>query len=255
MAVWQRKNINYREKKKWTGTKTPEQLAAEKAKRKGEALPGEESDNSEEEEQQVQSEPEDDPYKGDVDSFLEKGFFQALEAEETDDDDDDGGKEGDDGEDGSDGGGGGDDDGSDDGEGADSDADAGGDGDDGDAEESHKQDLEMLKREQPEFFKYLQENDEELLKFGQESDGGCAGDGGSDAEDGVEDGGREEGGKEEEAVPVVTLKLLSGWARALGKGGAAFGTLRDLVPPPPPSRTKWTRFVHPSVLIGHVSSL
>ena len=25
-------------------------------------------------------------------------------------------------------------------------------------------------------------------------------------------------------------------------------------PPPPPSRTKWTRLVHPSVLIGHVSS-
>ena len=24
--------------------------------------------------------------------------------------------------------------------------------------------------------------------------------------------------------------------------------------PPPPSRTKWTRLVHPSVLIGHVSS-
>ena len=27
------------------------------------------------------------------------------------------------------------------------------------------------------------------------------------------------------------------------------------VTPPPPSRTKWTRLVHPSVLIGHVSSL
>jgi hypothetical protein len=26
-------------------------------------------------------------------------------------------------------------------------------------------------------------------------------------------------------------------------------------PPPPPSRTKWTRLVHPSVLTGHVSSL
>jgi len=26
------------------------------------------------------------------------------------------------------------------------------------------------------------------------------------------------------------------------------------LPPPPPSRTKWTRLVHPSVLIGHVSS-
>ena len=27
-----------------------------------------------------------------------------------------------------------------------------------------------------------------------------------------------------------------------------------LPPPPPPSRTKWTRLVHPSVLTGHVSS-
>jgi hypothetical protein len=26
---------------------------------------------------------------------------------------------------------------------------------------------------------------------------------------------------------------------------------RPLRPPPPPSRTKWTRLVHPSVLIGH----
>ena len=25
--------------------------------------------------------------------------------------------------------------------------------------------------------------------------------------------------------------------------------------PPPPSRTKWTRLVHPSVLTGHVSSI
>jgi hypothetical protein len=30
---------------------------------------------------------------------------------------------------------------------------------------------------------------------------------------------------------------------------------RDGLRPPPPSRTKWTRLVHPSVLIGHVSSL
>ena len=29
---------------------------------------------------------------------------------------------------------------------------------------------------------------------------------------------------------------------------------RRSAPPPPPSRTKWTRLVHPSVLIGHVSS-
>ena len=30
---------------------------------------------------------------------------------------------------------------------------------------------------------------------------------------------------------------------------------QDPAPPPPPSRTKWTRLVHPSVLNGHVSSL
>jgi hypothetical protein len=40
---------------------------------------------------------------------------------------------------------------------------------------------------------------------------------------------------------------------------AAPCTLADGVPahapPPPPSRTKWTRLVHPSVLTGHVSSL
>ena len=33
------------------------------------------------------------------------------------------------------------------------------------------------------------------------------------------------------------------------------GRLYFEVPPPPPSRTKWTRLVYPSVLIGHVSSL
>ena len=31
--------------------------------------------------------------------------------------------------------------------------------------------------------------------------------------------------------------------------------LRGHAPPPPPSRTKWTRLVHPSVLIGHVPPL
>jgi hypothetical protein len=31
--------------------------------------------------------------------------------------------------------------------------------------------------------------------------------------------------------------------------------VEEASPPPPPSRTKWTRHVHPSVLTGHVSSL
>ena len=34
----------------------------------------------------------------------------------------------------------------------------------------------------------------------------------------------------------------------------AAGARWDSDPPPPPSRTKWTRLVHPSVLFGHVSS-
>ena len=40
-------------------------------------------------------------------------------------------------------------------------------------------------------------------------------------------------------------------------GDFALGDAFSLVDPPPPlpPRTKWTRLVHPSVLIGHVSSL
>jgi hypothetical protein len=38
-------------------------------------------------------------------------------------------------------------------------------------------------------------------------------------------------------------------------GGAVERLVGDGLLPPPPSRTKWTRLVHPSVLIGHVSSL
>ena len=40
-----------------------------------------------------------------------------------------------------------------------------------------------------------------------------------------------------------------GGAPALRRARMAWGTA-----PPPPSRTKWTRLVHPSVLIGHVQS-
>ena len=47
------------------------------------------------------------------------------------------------------------------------------------------------------------------------------------------------------------------------RAGAALATLLErcaespVHPPPPlpPSRTKWTRLVHPSILTGHVSSL
>jgi hypothetical protein len=40
------------------------------------------------------------------------------------------------------------------------------------------------------------------------------------------------------------------WERAHGEHGTD-----DVPPPPPPSCTERTRLVHPSVLIGHVSSL
>jgi hypothetical protein len=43
-----------------------------------------------------------------------------------------------------------------------------------------------------------------------------------------------------------------GRAAAVYKGFVDPGRCRN--PPPPPSRTNWTRLLHPSVLIGHVSS-
>ena len=43
------------------------------------------------------------------------------------------------------------------------------------------------------------------------------------------------------------------WSAGGGMGHPGVRPCR--APPPPPSRTKWTRLVHPSVLIGHVSSL
>ena len=67
---------------------------------------------------------------------------------------------------------------------------------------------------------------------------------------------------------LLTLDLARGGGRGgtPGRGGAGLGgtlAVGDILararppPPPPPSssRTKWTRLVHPSVLIGHVSSL
>ena len=46
-------------------------------------------------------------------------------------------------------------------------------------------------------------------------------------------------------VATTALAQLEVVLREVGRGAT----------PPPPSRTKWTRLVHPSVLTGHVSSL
>ena len=50
--------------------------------------------------------------------------------------------------------------------------------------------------------------------------------------------------------PLVSLVTKGG----LAKKTIGLDLLLRVCPPPPPSRTKWTRLVHPSVLIGHVWS-
>jgi hypothetical protein len=57
------------------------------------------------------------------------------------------------------------------------------------------------------------------------------------------------GGDAKSASLLATLSL-----SAIALAGAPALQPAGALPPPPPSRTKWTRLVHPSVLIGHVSS-
>jgi nucleolar complex protein 2 len=213
------KQIKFREKKKWGATKPK---------------PVDEADGSEESESEELKQAQKaraklgtgDTYAGNVDDFLEKGFFEALE----DDDDDDDAQAGDEAGNGTDE--------------EDSDGDGDGDGDededeDGDGEEDgemdpqqHRQDLERLKEEQPEFYKYLQENDEGLLKFGESDEEG----GEDEDEDGDEDdaasvdgGGDGAGGEEASGGPrVLTLKMLNEWAKSLISANS-FKALRDLV--------------------------
>jgi nucleolar complex protein 2 len=211
------KQIKFREKKKWGATKPK---------------PADDADGSEESESEELKQAQKakaklgtgDTYAGNVDDFLEKGFFEALE-EDDDDDDAQAGDEADDGtdEEESDGDGDGDED---------EDEDEDGEGDDEMDPEQHRQDLERLKEEQPEFYKYLQENDEGLLKFGEsDEEGGEDGDEDGDEDDAasVDGGGDGAGGEEPSGGPrVLTLKMLNEWAKLLISANS-FKALRDLV--------------------------
>jgi nucleolar complex protein 2 len=200
-----KKAIKFREKKKWTASKSKDELG------KGDA-----SEESESEElKQVQKTKDKigtgDSYDGNVDNFLEKGFFEALEDDEEDDApaEDESGEEG----------------------GSDDEEEDEGDGEEEEEEDgidTHKEDLERLKIEQPEFYKYLQENDEGLLKFGEsdeegEEDGDAEGD-----EDGDEAAGQEGGDEPETGPRVLTLKMLNEWSKSLISSNS-FKALRDLV--------------------------
>ena len=68
--------------------------------------------------------------------------------------------------------------------------------------------------------------------------------------------GAEEMLAEERAAGTRTRTDARVWALDALAAKAKRGELEACAPPlpPPPSRTKWTRLVHPSVLTGHVSS-
>lgn len=201
------KAIKFREKKKWTATKPKDELAKED---------GSDESESEELKQAKQTKAKlgtGDSYDGNVDNFLEKGFFEALE---DDDEDEDPQEEGDSGEDG----------GSEEEEDEDEEDGEDDDGDEIDADQ-HKQDLERLKLEQPEFYKYLQENDEGLLKFGESDEEGEE-EGEEQDEEGNQPPGSDDGDEPESGPRVLTLKMLNEWSKSLISSNS-FKALRDLV--------------------------
>ena len=205
-----KKNVKFREKKKWTSQKAKEDALKE----------GNDDSETEELKQVTKTKAKigtGDAYEGNVDDFLEKGFFEALEDEDEDDED----AAGDESEE---------DEGSDE---EDDDAEQDEDEDEDEDEEAdpdqHKQDLERLKIEQPEFYKYLQENDENLLKFGESEEEEEEDEEEEDAEAGEEEGGGEvEGGEAEVGPRVLTTKMLNEWSKTLISANS-YKSLRDLV--------------------------
>jgi len=153
-----------------------------------------------------------DAYDGEVDNFLEKGFFEALE---DDDEDEDEREDDEDGEDEDE---------------DDEDEEEDEEGEDEADPDQHRQDLERLKVEQPEFYKYLQENDEGLLKFGEsdEEDEDDEEDEGEDGEDGADPAEGDGADAPETGPKVLTLKLLNEWSKSLISSNS-FKALRDLV--------------------------
>ena len=205
-----KKAIKFREKKKWGATKPKETDKGEK-----------ESESENEELKQAKQEKSQlgtgDAYSGNVDDFLEKGFFEALEDE--DDAESDAGDDEAEGEDS---------DGQEEEDGDDEDASDSEDGEGADPEQ-HKQDLARLKMEQPEFYKYLQENDDGLLKFGESDDDEDGNQAGSTEHAGdVSEGDGGEGDDPSDGPRVLTLKMLNEWSKALISANS-YKALRDLV--------------------------